>query len=52
MMITFGCIQFKTCHRTNDCCIFIDIMMNNYNLHLFSFVEDNGRDWRSLKNSD
>ena len=31
---------------------FLDIMMNKYNLHLFSFVEDNGRDWRTLNNSD
>ena len=32
--------------------VFLDIMMNNYKVHLFSFVGNNGRNWRSLKNSD
>ena len=54
MMIALGGIQFKTCFNKSYKYLmdFLDIMMNNYNVHLFSFVGDNGRNWRSLKNSD
>ena len=55
MMITLVGVQFNTCYNNKSykyLMYFLDIMMNKYNLHLFSFVEDDGRDWRSLKKSD